>query len=116
VAITRSCKAGSAEILRRRLLIKAFGESRQSGNRAERQVFHRKKSHVQRFFSGRLAQKPKQIERRDQMPDEAAAIIEIMRAVGVYDFVMSRVKDADKAVQMFRNDFSNLMRLCAGGI
>jgi len=50
------------------------------------------------------------------MPDEAAAIIEIMRAVGVYDFVMSRVKDADKAVQMFRNDFSNLMRLCAGGI
>ena len=49
------------------------------------------------------------------MPDDAAAIIQIMRAVGVYDFVIDQVKDADKAVKMFKNDFSTLMALCAEG-
>lgn len=46
------------------------------------------------------------------MPDETAAIIEIMRSVGILDFVMDRVMDLDEAVRMFRDDFEGLMQLC----
>lgn len=45
------------------------------------------------------------------MSDEAA-IIEIMRAIGIYDFVMDRVKDQTQAVRMFQNDFVGLIELC----
>jgi hypothetical protein len=42
------------------------------------------------------------------MPDETA-IIEIMRSVGILDFVMGRVKDRAQAMEMFKDDFSELM-------
>lgn len=46
------------------------------------------------------------------MPDETAAILEIMRSVGIYDFVMGKAKNLDEAVRMFRDDFEGLMQLC----
>ena len=50
------------------------------------------------------------------MADETAAIVEIMKAVGVYDFVMARVKDQAEAVEMFVNDFENLKTICMKGV
>ena len=46
------------------------------------------------------------------MADEEAAILEIMRSVGVYDFVMGKVKDEAEAVRMFREHFDQLVNLC----
>ena len=46
------------------------------------------------------------------MPDETSAILEIMRVVGVYDFVMDRVKDQTEAVELFKDDFHSLVSLC----
>jgi hypothetical protein len=46
------------------------------------------------------------------MPDETTEIIEIMRDVGVYDFVMGKVKDEAEAVRMFREHFDQLVNLC----
>ena len=46
------------------------------------------------------------------MPDETAAILEIMRAVGVYDFVIGKVKDQAEVVRMFKDDFQSLVSLC----
>jgi hypothetical protein len=50
------------------------------------------------------------------MGDESAAIVEILRFIGVYDFVMDRVKDLDEVVRLFKNDFESLMALCAEGV
>ena len=41
----------------------------------------------------------------EPMPDETATILEIMRAAGVYDFVIGKVKNQAEAVRMFRDDF-----------
>ena len=49
------------------------------------------------------------------MPNGTAAILEIMRVVGVYDFVMDKVKDQAEAVRLFKQDFSTLMRMCQKG-
>jgi hypothetical protein len=49
------------------------------------------------------------------MVDEAVAILEIMRSVGVLDFVMERVKNQDQAVEMCKIDFNKLMRVYAEG-
>jgi hypothetical protein len=49
------------------------------------------------------------------MPNGTAAILEIMRVVGVYDFVMDRVKDQAEAMRMFRDDFENLKVICSKG-
>jgi hypothetical protein len=49
------------------------------------------------------------------MGDESAAILEIMRSIGIYDFVMDRVKDQAEAVRMFRDDFENLKTICMKG-
>ena len=46
------------------------------------------------------------------MSDETAAVLKIMKTVGVYDFVMSKVKDQAKAVRMFRDDFQSLLVQC----
>ena len=46
------------------------------------------------------------------MPDETSAILEIMRVVGVYDFVMDRVKDQTEAVELFKDGFQPLVSLC----
>ena len=48
------------------------------------------------------------------MADEAA-IIEIMRSVGILDFVLDLVKDQAEAVEMFVNDFENLKTICTEG-
>jgi len=55
------------------------------------------------------------MKRGETMPDEAEAILEIMRVVGVYDFVMDKVKDQAEAVRLFKQDFSTLMRMCQKG-
>ena len=39
------------------------------------------------------------------MPDETAAILETMRAVGVYSFVLGKVKDEAEAVRPFERIF-----------
>lgn len=49
------------------------------------------------------------------MADETAAILEIMRSVGIYDFVMDRVKDQDELAHLFVNDFEKLMNICMEG-
>ena len=46
------------------------------------------------------------------MADESAAIIEILRQVGVLDFVMDRVKSQAEAVEMFENEFLTLVGVC----
>jgi len=46
------------------------------------------------------------------MPDETAEILEIMQDIGVYDFVIGKVKDQAEAVRMFRDDFESLVGLC----
>ena len=46
------------------------------------------------------------------MKDEAVEILEIMQTVGVYDFVMSKVKDQAEAVELFKDDFRSLVNLC----
>ena len=46
------------------------------------------------------------------MKDEAVEILEIMQTVGVYDFVMSKVKDQAEAVELFKDDFKSLVNLC----
>jgi hypothetical protein len=49
------------------------------------------------------------------MPDEAEAILEIMRAVDVHDFAIAKVKDKAEAARMFKDDFSTLVGLCQEG-
>ena len=49
------------------------------------------------------------------MKAEAVEILEIMQTVGVYDFVMSKVKDQAEAVRLFKQDFSTLMAMCQKG-
>jgi hypothetical protein len=46
------------------------------------------------------------------MANETAAILEIMRAVGVLDFVMGKAKDQAEVVGMFRDDFQSLLVQC----
>jgi hypothetical protein len=46
------------------------------------------------------------------MADETAAILEIFRDVGVYDFVIGKVKDQEEAVRLFKDDFQPLMNRC----
>ena len=46
------------------------------------------------------------------MPDETAAILEIMRDVGIYDFVIGKVKNQAEAVRLFLDDFDSLVNLC----
>ena len=52
------------------------------------------------------------MKRGDPMDDEAAAILEIMRSVGILDFVMGKVKDQAELMRMFKTDFEGLMKLC----
>jgi hypothetical protein len=46
------------------------------------------------------------------MGNDTAAILEIMRSVGIYSFVLGKVKDEAEAVRMFREDFDQLVNLC----
>ena len=46
------------------------------------------------------------------MADESAAIVEVLRAVGVYDFIMGKVKDEAEAVCLFKDDFGTLLAMC----
>ncbi|MBL7175274.1 MAG: hypothetical protein ISS66_05550 [Desulfobacteraceae bacterium] len=43
---------------------------------------------------------------------EDAAIIEILRSVGVYDFIMGKVKDEGEAISLFKDDFGTLLAMC----
>jgi hypothetical protein len=51
----------------------------------------------------------------DVMADDEGVITEILRSIGVLDFVMGKVKDQAELIQMFKNDFESLMALCAEG-
>ena len=46
--------------------------------------------------------------------DERKAIIGILKEVGVFDFAVKHAGSEKAAVELFKNDFSTLMALCAG--
>ena len=46
------------------------------------------------------------------MKDESTAIREILRDVGVYDFIMSKFDDEVEALNMFQEDFQSILDLC----
>jgi hypothetical protein len=46
------------------------------------------------------------------MANETAAILEIMQAVGIYDFVMGKVKNQAEAVALFKEGFQLSIQIC----
>ena len=50
------------------------------------------------------------------MMDEQAAIVGIMREIGIYDFVTKQAGSEQAAIDLFKNDFNELMRMCAEGV
>jgi hypothetical protein len=53
-----------------------------------------------------------QVKGDETMPNETAAILEIMQAVGIYDFVVGKVQDQAETVELFKDDFESLVSLC----
>ena len=49
------------------------------------------------------------------MPDETAEILEILRSIGLYDWLANKVKSEPELIDMFQNDFAGLMQLCMKG-
>ena len=49
------------------------------------------------------------------MADETAEILEILRSIGVYDWLSHKVKSEAELIDMFQNDFGGLMQLCMKG-
>ena len=49
------------------------------------------------------------------MGDEAKAILEILEAACVLDFALGKVESESELVELFKNDFAGLMRVCAIG-
>jgi hypothetical protein len=48
----------------------------------------------------------------ETMADETKAILEILRSIGVYDWVVSNVKDQAELIRMFKDDFQALVAMC----
>lgn len=46
------------------------------------------------------------------MSDEATAILEILRSIGVYDWLSSKVKNESELIEMFKDDFGRLVAMC----
>ena len=49
------------------------------------------------------------------MADETPAILEILRSIGVYDWLTAKVKSESELTDTFQNDFAGLMQLCMKG-
>ena len=44
---------------------------------------------------------------------EKETIFEVMRAVGVYDFVLDKIKDETEVLRLFQEDFWSLVISCS---
>ena len=46
------------------------------------------------------------------MANESAAIVEILKTVGVYDWLSKKIQNESELIELFENDFCGLVGMC----